>query len=314
MSVVSPVAHYYDGSTCLASDFRMPEVVSSKDGIHYATSQRLACAELCTFAREARNSCESIRTRLSAPQPHSQRRVFALHRAERRRPCSLHHKSTTRRNDGYYPWGKPEQRDAAVTVPGYPPLPAPLAFSTAEHPEFVADAELDNATKADLLAATNAFIEAWEHAAAVSLHKHYRLIVEASQEQLDTLAELLVGAGVDVDRASWTAELSAPEISFAWGSAAQSCVLALLDWLVDWPDPSVDSQLVPKYAAGKLDPVRFTRATGLVEDHHQYALTVSWDTMRPSIDKCRVFYRARLVDFTFDGDHLLIHRSQFARS
>jgi hypothetical protein len=192
-----------------------------------------------------------------------------------------------------------------MSIPGYPAVPASLAFSDAEHGDFVLGSS-DPDWSRDLTASTNADIDRWTRAASASLHKRLHDVVQASQQQLDILAKLLADAGVDVDSTTWTADLTDWEADFAWASAAQGCVLALLDLVVDWPEATIDDHLVAKYAAAKVDSARFTRATGLASNHHEYAISLTWDAIARSLAGTEVLYRDRFVRLRRKGDALAV--------
>lgn len=178
-----------------------------------------------------------------------------------------------------------------MTVPGYPPRAPELAFSEADRPDLVIREPLGEwAVLAS--AETDRRIASWREVVSAALHAEFHAVVEASAEQLNVLATLLTDAGFDVDAASWQQELTVAEASFAWASASESCVLALLDWAADTEGVFYE-ELIGKYATAKLDANEFLRASGLPSSHHEYALAVAWTAIAPTIANVPLLYRGR---------------------
>lgn len=178
-----------------------------------------------------------------------------------------------------------------MIVPGYPPEAPELAFAEADRPDLVVD-DLLGDWAVVVGAETDRRIVSWREVVSTALHAEFHAVVEASAEQLKVLATLLTDAGLDADAVSWQQELSAAEASFAWASASESCVLALLDWTAD-TEGVFDEELVAKYAAAKVDPGEFLRACGLPPSHHEYALAVAWKAINPTIVNIPLLYRGR---------------------
>lgn len=179
-----------------------------------------------------------------------------------------------------------------MTVPGYPPSLPDLAFGIAQRPDLVVSLEALGVRAAELKVETERRIAGWREGASAALHAEFRTLIEASAEQLDVLATLLKDIGLDVDPASWKQELSAEDAAFAWASASETCVLALLDWAAD-TEGVLPEHNAPKSAAEKLDGAEFLRSSGLPPSQQAYALEVAWNAVLPSMVDVPILYRRR---------------------
>jgi hypothetical protein len=189
-----------------------------------------------------------------------------------------------------------------VETYGYEWEPAELAFRESKQVEMaVPPGWIERDEERQLIDDTNQWIENWTSSAACLLEGDLKRLIEASQEQLAVLSNLLKEAGLEVPGA----DLPEPLPLFAWEPAARGGVMALLDVAVDIGDDELVQGRWAKEARASLRSDRFEWVTGIATDDHEIVLRDAEKAIldsSPSNFQAELLYRDRHVWLTWMGE------------